>query len=60
MKSEKERGKCKEESLNLEQLQSSKNESADNIKLDEFQDINNEVQVSITKIQTHKNLLTIQ
>lgn len=60
MKSEKERGKCKEKSSNLEQLQSSKNESADNIKLDEFQDINNEVQVSITKIQTHKNLLTIQ
>lgn len=60
MKSEKERGKCKEKFSNLEQLQSSKNESADNIKLDEFQDINNEVQVSITKIQTHKNLLTIQ
>lgn len=47
MKSEKEKGKCKEESSNLE-LHSSKNELEENIKLDEFQDINNEV--SITKI----------
>lgn len=47
VKSEKEIGKCKEESSNLE-LQSSKNELEENIKLDEFQDINNEV--SITKI----------
>lgn len=48
-KSKKEKGNCKEDSSNLEQLQSSKNESEENIKsIDEIQDINKEV--SITKI----------
>lgn len=48
-KSKKEKGNCKEDSSNLEQLQSSKNESEENIKsVDEIQDINKEV--SITKI----------
>lgn len=48
-KSKKEEGNCKEDSSNLEQLQSSTNESKENIKsIDEIQNINKEV--SITKI----------
>lgn len=48
-KSKKEEGNCKEDSSNLEQLQSSTNESEENIKsIDEIQNINKEV--SITKI----------
>lgn len=48
-KSKKEKGNCNEDSLNLEQLQSSTNESEENIKsIDEIQNINKEA--SITKI----------
>lgn len=48
-KSKKEKGNCKEDSSNLEQLQSSTNESEENIKsIDEIQNINKEV--SITNI----------